>query len=94
MSKRIQYYLDGTDIISQTDGINNLDCKEIKEKMSEINVATKVHLLSCNGGTEINNKSVAGTLAELTIGTPVNSVVNGSVYYKSWYNNVFWGYCI
>ena len=48
-------------------------------------ISGKVYLLSCDGGTDKNGWSVASRLALKVGGHRVRAAVNGSVYYRAWY---------
>ena len=59
------------------------------DSLEKVNLAGKIYLYSCNGGT--NNQygeSVAGAICKKVSGVTVRAVVNGSVYYRAWYQLV------
>ena len=56
------------------------------KRLKKLNISGKVYLYSCHGGTNNSSReSAAGAVSTLVFGSRVRAVVNGNVYYRSWY---------
>lgn len=57
----------------------------MKRSLKKKKVEGKAYLYSCNGGTTYKHSSVAREISARLYGTRTRAVVNGSVYYRDWY---------
>ena len=54
-------------------------------QLEKLRIEGRAYLLACNGGTEYEGTTVAWKFSYLLHGKRVRAVVDGSVYYRDWY---------
>ncbi len=54
-------------------------------RLEKLSIEGRAYLLACHGGTEYDGTTIAWKFSELLHGKKVRAVVNGKVYYRSYY---------